>query len=61
MEYTDLFESEGYFSSEDVENLKQLTEDDLRDMGITKRGNKLYNTVSHISVNRRIVCDNLTT
>ena len=38
MEYTDLFESEGYFSSEDVENLKQLREEDLQDMGINKRG-----------------------
>ena len=40
-EYEQLFELEGYFSHEDVENLKELTEENLRDMGITKRG-KLY-------------------
>ena len=37
-EYEALFESEGYFSGEDVENLKGLTKKDLRGMGITKRG-----------------------
>ena len=37
-EYKELFESEGYFTDEDVENLKGLTKKDLRSMGITKRG-----------------------
>lgn len=37
-EYEALFESEGYFTDEDVENLKGLTKKDLRSMGITKRG-----------------------
>lgn len=40
-EYKELFELEGYFSGEDVENLKGLTKENLRDMGITKRG-ELY-------------------
>ena len=37
-EYEALFESEGYFSGEDVENLKGLTKKDLQGMGIAKRG-----------------------
>ena len=37
-EYNGLFESEGYFSHEDIENLKDLTRNDLQRMGITKRG-----------------------
>ena len=37
-EYEELFRSKGYFSSEDVENLKGLKENDLRVMGIKKRG-----------------------
>ena len=41
-EYEQLFELEGYFSDEDVENLKELTEENLRDMGITKRGELHY-------------------
>lgn len=37
-EHERLFESEGYFSDEDVENLKGLTKEDLENMGIKKRG-----------------------
>jgi len=37
-EYEGLFESKGYFSKEDVENLKGLTRQDLQVMGISKRG-----------------------
>lgn len=37
-EYKELFESEGYFSEEDVENLKGLKTTNLKDMGITQRG-----------------------
>ena len=37
-EYEDLFKSKGYSTSEDVENLKGLEENDLRAMGIKKRG-----------------------
>ena len=49
MEYADLFESEGYFSTEDVENLKQLTQEDLQDMGITKRGKRLASYIFNVS------------
>jgi hypothetical protein len=37
-EYTDLFERQGYSTAEDIENLKDLKEDDLRAMGVSKRG-----------------------
>ena len=36
--YEKLFELEGYFSGEDVMELKNLTEKDLKAMGITKQG-----------------------
>lgn len=36
--YKNLFESEGYFTGEDLENLKGLEKKDLQKMGITKRG-----------------------
>ncbi|XP_065897233.1 chitin synthase chs-2-like isoform X2 [Dysidea avara] len=36
-QYEELFESEGYSTDEDVENLKGLTEKHLRKMGITRR------------------------
>jgi len=34
-----LFEAEGYSTVDDVESLKGLTEKDLQDIGITRRGN----------------------
>lgn len=37
-EYIELFHGEGYRTSDDVENLKTLSEEDLRAMGISKRG-----------------------
>lgn len=37
-EYTELFEREGYSTAEDIENLKDLEESDLRAMGVSKRG-----------------------
>jgi len=37
-EYTELFHAEGYKTEEDVENLKDLTSDELRAIGIHKRG-----------------------
>ena len=37
-EYTELFEREGYSTAEDIENLKDLGENDLKAMGISKRG-----------------------
>ena len=37
-EYQELFEAEGYASAKDVDNLLHLTESDLLEMGITKRG-----------------------
>ena len=36
--YEDLFESEGYSTKDDVENLKGLEESDLISIGITRRG-----------------------
>ena len=43
--YEKLFELQGYFSHEDVIELKDLTENDLKAMGITKQGQSpvLYN------------------
>ena len=38
-EYTELFYAEGYETEDDIENLKDLTEDHFRGMGIVKRGN----------------------
>lgn len=37
-EYTELFHAEGYETKEDVENLKDLTSDELKAIGIRKRG-----------------------
>ena len=37
-EYTELFHAEGYETKEDVENLKDLTTDELEAIGIHKRG-----------------------
>ena len=37
-EYTELFEQEGYSTADDIENLKDLKENDLRAMGVSKRG-----------------------
>ena len=37
-EYSELFEREGYSTDDDIENLKDLQENDLRTMGISKRG-----------------------
>ncbi len=42
-EYTQLFRSEGYEVGEDIENLKGLTKKDLQGMGITKRGEFVWN------------------
>ncbi len=39
-EYAAIFHSEGYKSSEDMENLKELTIDQLKAMGIKKTGRK---------------------
>ena len=36
--YTENFKMGGYYSGEDVENLKGLEQKDLIEMGITKRG-----------------------
>ena len=36
--YKDLFEEKGYSDVVDVENLKGLDKEDLRHMGITRRG-----------------------
>ena len=41
-EYTELFEQEGYSTFEDIENLKDLEESDLRAMGVSKRGMYAY-------------------
>ena len=37
-EYTELFHLEGYKNGEDIENLKDLKEADLKAIGISKRG-----------------------
>lgn len=41
-EYTQLFHAEGYKTEEDVENLKGLTSDELKAIGIHKRGTASY-------------------
>lgn len=43
-EYAAIFHSEGYKSSEDMENLKELTIDQLKAMGIKKTGRKANST-----------------
>ena len=45
-EYKDLFEKHGYFSCEDVENLKALTKDKLKDMGIIEQGKQDFHCIS---------------
>ena len=42
-EYIDVFHSAGYKTEEDVENLKELSEKEMRKMGINKMGEVLYN------------------
>lgn len=37
-EYAEIFHKEGYRTGEDIENLKDLKEQDLRAMGVSKRG-----------------------
>lgn len=37
-EYAELFHREGYREAEDIINLKELDEQQLKDMGICKRG-----------------------
>ena len=37
-EYTNLFHAEGYRTEEDVENLKDLTSEELKAIGVHKRG-----------------------
>ena len=37
-EYTELFHAEGYETKEDIENLKDVTTDELKAIGIHKRG-----------------------
>ena len=37
-EYTELFHLEGYKTGDDIENLKDLQDEDLRALGISKRG-----------------------
>ena len=41
-QYKPLFKTEGYYTDEDVENLKGLTKADLQSMGITRRGNYYF-------------------
>ena len=41
-EYTELFHLQGYKTGNDIENLKDLKDDDLRVIGISKRG-KTFN------------------
>ena len=42
-QYTDLFKHNGYEDGDDIQNLKKLKVDDLKAMGITKRGNNHSN------------------
>jgi len=44
-----LFEAEGYSTVDDVESLKGLTEKDLQDIGITRRGNN--GTIEIVNLN----------
>ena len=44
-EYTELFHAEGYRTEDDIENLKDLTEDHFKGMGINKRGSYEYKSV----------------
>lgn len=37
-EYTPLFHQQGYKTEEDIENLKDLKDEDLKAIGISKRG-----------------------
>ena len=41
-QYKPLFVAEGYYTAEDVENLKGLAKADLQSMGITRRGNIIF-------------------
>ena len=37
-EYTELLHLQGYKTGDDIENLKELKDEDLRALGISKRG-----------------------
>jgi hypothetical protein len=39
-QYTDLFKNNGYDHGDDIKNLNELNEDDLKAMGVSKRGTK---------------------
>ena len=40
-EYTELFHLQGYKTGDDIENLKDLKDEDLKAIGISKRGKNL--------------------
>ena len=46
----ELFEQQGYSTAEDIENLKDLKEDDLRRMGVSKRGMHSFATIMHYTM-----------
>ena len=50
-QYKPLFKSEGYYTAEDVENLKGLTKKELQAMGITRRGTRHVMCISFSAVN----------
>ena len=41
-EYTEVFHSAGYETESDIENLKELDDEELKKMGIVKMGNFQY-------------------
>ena len=45
-----MFYNWGYELPDDMENLKQLKKEDLKEMGITKRGKISTNSLSHCNV-----------
>ena len=53
-EYEGLFRAEGYETSEDIENLKGLTEKELRGIGIIKRGKLVGLSSVNWSVSRQV-------
>ena len=43
-EYTESFEAEGYSTKEDVKNLKDLTSEEMKAIGVHKRGTVTFDS-----------------
>ena len=53
-EYIDIFHSAGYKTEEDVENLKELNNKELKKIGVHKRGNSCSPAILQVDTNNNV-------